>query len=78
MMRKGREIDWLKFWIHFGFGLPVGALIGVGVFSKTSYASSTSESNLSLILIVAVSALLVGLSTAIFGDELWKQIHKLF
>ena len=77
-MSRFSDIDWCRFWIHFFFGVVIGAAIGFGIFSQTPYASSTSESNTPVVVIMSASALVIGIFGGIFGDDLWTRIHKFF
>ena len=77
-MKFFRERNWTKFWLHFAFGIIVGVVVGFGFFAQSEYASSTSDSNTPLIVIISLTSLSLGLLGGIYGDELWAQIYKLF
>ena len=77
-MKIFRGRDRMKFWLHFVFGAILGVVLGLGIFSQTSYASSTSDWEGPLTVILLGSAVVVGTLGGFYGDELWAQIHKFF
>tara|TARA_R110000850_G_scaffold62777_16_gene142533 strand:+ start:2795 stop:3028 length:234 start_codon:yes stop_codon:yes gene_type:complete len=77
-MNSFRDKNWTKFWLHFAFGAVIGMFIGIGIFSQSEYASSTSGSNTPLILTLGISGIAVGVLAGVYGDELWAEIHKMF
>lgn len=73
---KKDQRDWVQFWVHFVFGFVLGAIIGLVAFTRTPFAAS--DSVLPLLLFVGLTALGLGIVAGFCGDELWRNILKLF
>ena len=72
MKQNGR--DWFKFFVHFVCGSVLGAVLGVGLWSRPEFG--LSESSSAGILCILFGAVLVGLAAAYAGDEFWEYFRK--
>jgi hypothetical protein len=70
-MNKERKRNWYKFWVHFFFGAMLGASFGLRVWSRSSYAASTSA--LPGVVFVGGGALLAGLVAGALADTGWDE-----
>jgi hypothetical protein len=72
-MNSGKR-DWFKFAVHFVCGAILGAVIGLGVWSRPQL--NLGNSSLAGALCIGGGALIVGLAAAIATDEFWESFRK--
>lgn len=61
--------DGLRFWIHFAFGVLIGAAVGASVCVHLAIASASAAA-----LVVVACALVVGYVGARGGDRFWHWL----
>jgi ABC-type antimicrobial peptide transport system permease subunit len=81
-MNQKPPFDWFGFWVHFFFGVLIGAGLGMWLWSTSSYATSasawTGTSPWSVLIYAGISALLCGICAGFYGDRFWEKLISFF
>jgi hypothetical protein len=75
-MSNNRRFDWAGFLVHFFFGAVIGAVMGFGLWVKSS--SATSPSLTPGLYYIGGAALVLGLIAGCLGDRLWHSFADWF
>ena len=68
------KFDCLGFWVHFAFGLIVGALIGLYVWARSDWRLSTSF--LPGLCFIGGGGLIGGLLAGLGQQEFWSDLAQ--
>lgn len=63
------KYDWLRFWVHFAFGILPGLVIGVAIFGFWFELSSIAR--WTLITGVTLTIAILG---GLYGDPFWTRL----
>ena len=63
------KYDWLRFWVHFAFGVILGLILSVAIFGFWFELSSSAR----WILIAGVT-LTIGIIGGVYGDLFWTKL----
>lgn len=67
-MTKGKY-DWLRFWVHFAFGIILGLVISVAVFGFPLDLWSAARWTL-----IAGLTLTIAIVGGLYGDPFWTRL----
>jgi hypothetical protein len=63
------KYDWLRFWMHFAFGIVLGLVVSFAVFG--SWFDLSSIARLALIAGITLTVAILG---GLYGDLFWTRL----
>ena len=73
-MPKTTKRDWAAFWVHFVFGAVLGAVIGLGIWSRP--AVGLYDSGRAGLFCIGGGAMIGGLLAGFGGEDFWASFRR--
>lgn len=72
MMQKRTDRNWFGFWVHALVGAAFGAVIGLGIWTKSGFLDSSQAG----LFCIGGGAVVTALVAGFGGEDFWESFRR--